>query len=61
MTDRIDPSVLERYPVKEKIGQGAYGIVYSATDRFTGETVCLKKAFDCYRNALDSQRMYRDQ
>ena len=33
MTDRIDPSVLERYPVKEKIGQGAYGIVYSATDR----------------------------
>ena len=60
MTDRIDPSVLERYPVKEKIGQGAYGIVYSATDRFTGETVCLKKAFDCYRNALDSQRMYRE-
>lgn len=28
-----------RYTIKEVIGKGSYGVVCSATDNFTGETV----------------------
>ncbi|NXQ32251.1 MK15 kinase, partial [Alaudala cheleensis] len=33
----------------------AYGIVWRATDRRTGETVAVKKIFDAFRNRTDAQ------
>ena len=33
----------------------AYGIVWKATDRKTGETCALKKIFDAFQNATDAQ------
>ena len=33
----------------------AYGIVWKAVDRRTGETVALKKIFDAFQNATDAQ------
>ncbi|NXG46654.1 MK15 kinase, partial [Psilopogon haemacephalus] len=33
----------------------AYGIVWKATDRKTGETVAVKKIFDAFRNKTDAQ------
>lgn len=33
----------------------AYGIVWKALDRRTGEVVAIKKIFDAFRNKTDAQ------
>jgi len=38
----------------------AYGIVWKAVDRHTGEIVAVKKIFDAFSNATDAQRTYRE-
>uniref|UniRef100_A0A4W3GJW3 Mitogen-activated protein kinase 15 n=1 Tax=Callorhinchus milii TaxID=7868 RepID=A0A4W3GJW3_CALMI len=38
----------------------AYGIVWKAIDRNTGEVVALKKIFDAFRNRTDAQRTFRE-
>jgi len=38
----------------------AYGIVWKAVDKKTGEVVALKKIFDAFRNQTDAQRTYRE-
>jgi hypothetical protein len=38
----------------------AYGIVWKAIDKRSGQTVALKKCFDAFRNATDSQRTFRE-
>lgn len=42
------------------IGKGAYGVVFKAIDKKTQEVVALKKNFDAFQNATDSQRTYRE-
>jgi mitogen-activated protein kinase 15 len=44
----------------QKIGRGAYGIVWKAVDKRTRETVALKKIFDAFQNATDAQRTFRE-
>ncbi|XP_053873236.1 mitogen-activated protein kinase 15 isoform X2 [Malaclemys terrapin pileata] len=39
---------------------GAYGIVWKAIDRRTGEIVAVKKIFDAFRNRTDAQRTFRE-
>jgi mitogen-activated protein kinase 15 len=38
----------------------AYGIVWKAWDRATGNTVALKKIFDAFNNSIDAQRTFRE-
>uniref|UniRef100_A0A8B9G8Q4 Mitogen-activated protein kinase 15 n=1 Tax=Amazona collaria TaxID=241587 RepID=A0A8B9G8Q4_9PSIT len=38
----------------------AYGIVWKAIDRRTGEIVAVKKIFDAFRNKTDAQRTFRE-
>ncbi|XP_016077507.1 PREDICTED: mitogen-activated protein kinase 15 [Miniopterus natalensis] len=38
----------------------AYGIVWKAVDRRTGEVVAIKKIFDAFRNKTDAQRTFRE-
>ena len=60
MTDEIENHILKRYEIINKVGKGAYGIVYKAKDKKTKEIVALKKNFDAFQNATDSQRTYRE-
>jgi len=60
MSEHIDKHILRRYDVQQKLGKGAYGIVWRATDKKTKETVALKKIFDAFQNATDAQRTYRE-
>merc|ERR1712176_369677 len=60
MTEEIDGHVLKKYDVQQKLGKGAYGIVWKSVERKTGRTVALKKIFDAFQNATDAQRTFRE-
>lgn len=58
--ETLDPQIQNRYEIIKKIGKGAYGVVFRAQDRETGQVVALKKVFGAFQNATDSQRTYRE-
>eukprot|EP00803_Ostreobium_quekettii_P002864 evm.model.scf_2500.2 EVM.evm.TU.scf_2500.2 scf_2500:14559-17927(-) len=60
MSEEIDKHVLRKYEIQQKLGKGAYGIVWRAVDRRTRATVALKKIFDAFQNATDAQRTFRE-
>jgi len=60
MTEEIDKHLARKYEVAQKLGKGAYGIVWKAYDKKSKETVALKKIFDAFQNATDAQRTYRE-
>ena len=60
MAEEIESHILKRYELLNKQGKGAYGIVFKARDKKTHEIVALKKCFDAFQNATDSQRTYRE-
>ena len=60
MVEEIESHILKRYELLNKQGKGAYGVVFKAMDKKTHETVALKKNFDAFQNATDSQRTYRE-
>lgn len=60
MTETIDPRVLRRYDIEQKLGQGAYGIVFKAKHRKSGSVVALKKCFEAFRCNVDAQRTFRE-
>jgi len=49
-----------KYEIVQKLGRGAYGIVWKAIDKKTREVVALKKCFDAFQNATDAQRTFRE-
>jgi len=56
----IDKHVTKKYEIVQKLGKGAYGIVWKAVDKKTNQPVALKKIFDAFQNATDAQRTYRE-
>lgn len=60
MSTEIEGHILKKYEIKKRLGKGAYGIVWKAIDRRTGEIVALKKIFDAFRNQTDAQRTFRE-
>lgn len=60
MTEEIEPHILQKYEIQQKLGKGAYGVVWKAIDRKTKLVVALKKVFDAFHNATDAQRTFRE-
>ncbi|XP_036904785.1 mitogen-activated protein kinase 15 isoform X5 [Sturnira hondurensis] len=56
----VDPHVAQRYLLKRRLGKGAYGVVWKAVDRRTGEVVAIKKILDAFRDKTDAQRTFRE-
>ncbi|KAM9386749.1 mitogen-activated protein kinase 15 [Phaethornis superciliosus] len=56
----VEAVVGQKYRIQERVGKGAYGIVWKAVDRRTGEIVAVKKIFDAFRNRTDAQRTFRE-
>lgn len=56
----IDKYILKRFEFIQKLGKGAYGIVWKCVDRQTDQTVALKKIFGAFQNATDAQRTFRE-
>ena len=51
----VDTNILRYYEIQKRLGKGAYGIVWKATDKRSKEVVALKKIFDAFRNQTDAQ------
>ena len=60
MSEEIDRHVLRKYDILQKLGKGAYGIVWRAQSKQQKEVVALKKIFDAFQNATDAQRTFRE-
>eukprot|EP00877_Chromochloris_zofingiensis_P003410 jgi/Chrzof1/1306/Cz10g02130.t1_MAPK5 len=58
--EQVDKHVLRKYEVLQKLGKGAYGVVWKAIDKKTQSIVALKKIFDAFQNATDAQRTFRE-
>ncbi|XP_067112128.1 mitogen-activated protein kinase 15 [Osmerus mordax] len=56
----VEDHVSLKYEIKRRLGKGAYGIVWKALNRQTGEVVAVKKIFDAFRNRTDAQRTFRE-
>ena len=52
--------VLRKYEITQKLGKGAYAVVFKAIDKKTKSVVALKKIFDAFQNATDAQRTFRE-
>jgi len=59
-SEDIDTDILRKYEIGQKLGKGAYGIVWKCVEKKTQETVALKKIFDAFQNATDAQRTFRE-
>mmetsp|Transcript_13776 Transcript_13776/g.27476 ORF Transcript_13776/g.27476 Transcript_13776/m.27476 type:complete len:366 (+) Transcript_13776:24-1121(+) len=60
MSDEVDAHVLRRFELAQKLGKGAYGIVFKAIEKRSRGVIALKKCFDAFRNATDAQRTFRE-
>lgn len=58
--EEVEQHVLDRYEMIQKLGKGAYGIVWKSMDKKYKQVVGLKKVFDAFHNATDAQRTYRE-
>uniref|UniRef100_A0A8C6WDZ4 Mitogen-activated protein kinase 15 n=1 Tax=Neogobius melanostomus TaxID=47308 RepID=A0A8C6WDZ4_9GOBI len=56
----VEEHISQKYEIKRRLGKGAYGIVWKAVDKQTGEVVAVKKIFDAFRNRTDAQRTFRE-
>lgn len=60
MAEELEPHILKKYEILQKLGKGAYGVVWKAIDKDSRQTIALKKVFDAFQNATDAQRTYRE-
>ena len=60
MTEEVEHHIYEKFEIIQKLGMGAYGVVWKAKKRSSGEVVALKKVFDAFHNKTDAQRTYRE-
>ncbi|CAD8111786.1 unnamed protein product [Paramecium sonneborni] len=57
---QVEDHISRKFELLEFKGKGAYGVVWKAVDRKTKQIVALKKIFDAFHNATDSQRTFRE-
>jgi mitogen-activated protein kinase 15 len=76
MSEEIERHVVRKFEICQRLGKGvreplrlqsavllfsqAYGIVWKAVEKKSRAVVALKKCFDAFRNATDSQRTFRE-
>jgi mitogen-activated protein kinase 15 len=59
MAEEVEPHILKKFDILQKLGKGAYGVVWKAIDKQTKHVVAVKKVFDAFQNATDAQRTFR--
>ena len=59
-SDHVEKHVLRRLELAQRLGRGAYGVVWKVIEKRSRAILALKKCFDAFRNATDAQRTYRE-
>ena len=52
--------VLRKYDIQQKLGKGAYAVVFKGIDKKSKNVVAMKKIFDAFQNAPAAQRPFRE-
>lgn len=60
MTEEIEPHIYKKFEILQRLGKGAYGVVWKAVERKTKQVVAVKKVFDAFHNDTDAQRTFRE-
>ena len=60
MVEEIEPQILRKYEIIQKLGKGAYGVVWKSIDRKQKQLIALKKVFDAFHNRADAKRTFRE-
>lgn len=60
MSEDIERHVLRKFDICQRLGKGAYGVVWKAVDKRSRAVIALKKCFEAFRNPTDSQRTFRE-
>lgn len=60
MSEDLESHILKKFQIIQKLGKGAYGVVWKAVELKSGQVVALKKVFDAFHNATDAQRTFRE-
>mmetsp|Transcript_10970 Transcript_10970/g.16563 ORF Transcript_10970/g.16563 Transcript_10970/m.16563 type:complete len:382 (-) Transcript_10970:124-1269(-) len=60
MGEEVEDHIQRHFELGQKMGKGAYGIVWKAIERTTRKVVALKKCFEAFRNSTDAQRTFRE-
>mmetsp|Transcript_1225 Transcript_1225/g.2434 ORF Transcript_1225/g.2434 Transcript_1225/m.2434 type:complete len:264 (+) Transcript_1225:192-983(+) len=60
MSEDIERHVVRKFEICQRLGKGAYGIVWKAIEKRSRAVIALKKCFDAFRNATDAQRTFRE-
>jgi len=60
MSEEVEQHVLKRYEIVQKLGKGAYGVVWKCITKKDKTVVAIKKIFDAFQNSTDAQRTFRE-
>lgn len=60
MSEEIESHIYKKFEILNKLGKGAYGVVWKAVEKNTKQIVALKKVFEAFHNSTDAQRTYRE-
>jgi mitogen-activated protein kinase 15 len=58
--EEVEKHITRKFEICNRLGKGAYGVVFKATEKRSRAVVALKKCFDAFRNATDAQRTFRE-
>ena len=56
----LDFNVMQSFHIVDRVGKGAYGIVWKAIEKRNGRQVAIKKILNAFRGDSDAQRTYRE-
>mmetsp|Transcript_9853 Transcript_9853/g.8802 ORF Transcript_9853/g.8802 Transcript_9853/m.8802 type:complete len:376 (+) Transcript_9853:72-1199(+) len=60
MSEEIERHVVRKFEICQRLGKGAYGVVWKAVEKRSRAVIALKKCFDAFRNDTDAQRTFRE-
>jgi mitogen-activated protein kinase 15 len=56
----LDPELLSRYDVIDKLGKGGSGILYKGVDKYSNAHVAIKKTYDYLICNTESEKLFRE-
>ena len=59
-SEEVEKHVLTRYELCQRLGKGAFGIVWKVIEKRSRKIMALKKCYDAFRSSEDAQATYRE-